>query len=136
MPRSSFPASNRHIDEPILITGIHPTHRTDAGGVTSQPGSLPPSREHPPWRPISVGLSSLGIPAGIGILHPVLGEALIVIEIAVALTIIGAALFGNETLSERAFRLLRWLGNRPEPPSPSSHHLGGTAEPADFSYQR
>jgi hypothetical protein len=39
----------------------------------------------------------------------------------VMLTIIGTALFGNSALSERAFRLLRWLGNRAEPPGPTSH---------------
>ena len=32
-------------------------------------------------------------------------------ELAVALTVIGTALFGSPELSERAFRLLRW--NRP-----------------------
>jgi hypothetical protein len=40
-----------------------------------------------------------------------------VVEAVVALTIIGAALFETQTLSERAFRFLRWIGNRPEPPT-------------------
>ena len=48
-------------------------------------------------------------------LHPVLGQVIAVSEAVVVLTIIGTALFGSQTLSERAFRLLRWLGNRPEP---------------------
>jgi hypothetical protein len=34
-----------------------------------------------------------------GVLHPVLGEALAIIEVAVMLTIIGTALFGSQTLS-------------------------------------
>jgi hypothetical protein len=33
--------------------------------------------------------------------------------VAVALTIIGTALFGSPALRERAFRLLRWIRNRP-----------------------
>jgi hypothetical protein len=70
---------------------------------------------------MGVGVASLGIPTGIGMLHPVLGQALIIIEVVVMLTIIGTALFGNSALSERAFRLLRWLGNRAEPPGPTSH---------------
>jgi len=32
----------------------------------------------------------------------------------VVLTIIATALFGSQALSERAFRLLRWFGNRPQ----------------------
>jgi hypothetical protein len=42
----------------------------------------------------------------------------LVIELAAALTIIGTALFGSQALSERGFRLLRWIANRPEPPGP------------------
>jgi len=49
----------------------------------------------------------------------VLGEIIAVIEVVGALTIIGTALFGSPALSERAFRLLRWIGNRPEPPGPA-----------------
>jgi hypothetical protein len=48
-----------------------------------------------------------------------IGEAALVIEVGVVLTIIATALFGSQVLSERAFRLLRWFGNRPEPPAPS-----------------
>jgi hypothetical protein len=43
---------------------------------------------------------------------------IIIIEIMVALMVIAVALFGSKTLSERGFRLLRWFGNRPEPPAP------------------
>jgi hypothetical protein len=55
-------------------------------------------------------------------LHPLLGTAIAGIEVVVVLTIIATALFGSRALSERAFRLLRWFGNRPEPPGPP----GGT----------
>jgi hypothetical protein len=37
-----------------------------------------------------------------------------------ALTVFAVALFGSKAVSERGFRLLRWFGNRPEPPAPSS----------------
>lgn len=74
---------------------------------------------------MGVGVASLGTPVGIGVLHPVLGEALAVIELVVVLAIIGTALFGSLALSERAFRLLRWIGNRSEPPGPTSGHVGG-----------
>jgi hypothetical protein len=43
-----------------------------------------------------------------------------VIELAVALTLIGTALFGSQALSDRAFRLLRWIANKPEPPAPDT----------------
>lgn len=52
-------------------------------------------------------------------LNPLLGEAIAITEVVVALTVIAVALFGSQVLSERAFRLLRWFGNRPEPPAPS-----------------
>jgi hypothetical protein len=41
------------------------------------------------------------------------------VGLVVALTVIAVALFGSQALSERAFRLLRWFGNRPEPPAPN-----------------
>jgi hypothetical protein len=81
-------------------------------------GPKPPSS--PPWRAVGVGVASLGTPVGIAILHPMLGEIIAAIEVMMMLTIIGTALFGSPALSERAFRLLRWIGNRPEPPSPAS----------------
>jgi hypothetical protein len=71
-----------------------------------------------PWRSVGVGAASLGTPVGIGLLRPMLGEIVIGIEVVVVLTMIATALFGSQTLSERAFRLLRWFGNRPEPPAP------------------
>jgi hypothetical protein len=58
-------------------------------------------------------------------LNPMLGEIVAIIEFLVALTIIVTALFGSPDLSNRAFRLLRWIGNRPEPPAPEA---GGAGE--------
>ena len=74
--------------------------------------------ERVPWRPIGTSIATLGIPAALTAVNPTLAEASAVTELAVALTIIGTALFGSFVLSERAFRLLRWIGNRPEPPAP------------------
>ena len=101
MPRISFPVSNRHIDEPILVTDIHPIRQPDADSISGRAGSLPPTiRERTPWQSMGVGVASLGIPVGIGVLEPASGLALTVIEIVVVLTIIGTALFGNLSLSE------------------------------------
>jgi hypothetical protein len=41
------------------------------------------------------------------------------------LVIVGIILFGSEARQERAFRLLRWLADKPEPPSPDSKSRGG-----------
>jgi len=92
----------------------------DSGESASFPvaASLP-ARERVPWRPAVTSVASLGSAVGIGVLHPLLGEVIAITEIAVVLTVIAVALFGSKTLSERAFRLLRWFGNRPEPPAPN-----------------
>ena len=92
--------------------------RDDSGEPVSSPvaASLP-VRERVPWRPAVTGAASLGSAVGIGVLHPLLGEVIAITEIAVVLTVIAVALFGSQALSERAVRLLRWFGNRPEPPA-------------------
>jgi len=93
------------------------------------PGAaLPAMRDRVPWRSAGTGVASLVTPVGIGVLHPVLGEVLAVIEVVVVLTIIGTALFGSQTLSERAFRFLRWIGNRPEPSAPTGNHASAPEE--------
>jgi len=86
----------------------------------SSASSTPPTRrERVPWRSVGAGITTLGTPAGIGVLHPVVGEVIAIVEVVVVLAIIGTILFGSLALSERAFRLLRWIGNRPEPPGPA-----------------
>jgi hypothetical protein len=98
--------------------------RPPGHGDNRDPAGLSPAVRPAPasglalWRPIVTGTASLGAPAGIGVLDPLLGEMIIIIEIMVALMVIAVALFGSKTLSERGFRLLRWFGNRPEPPAP------------------
>ena len=111
MPRNDFPVPYPPNEKPSSGTGIHRS-------VTS---ANSPDSTRVPWRPLTAA-ASLGTPAGIGMLHPVLGEVIAVVEIAVVLTIIATALFGSRTLSERAFRLMRWFGNRPEPRAPAGEH--------------
>ena len=89
-----------------------PGQPVPAGPVRTRPGV--------PWRTAGIGLTWLGPPVGAGVSDPRLGLAMIVIELAVVLTIIGTALYGSQSLSERAFRLLRWLADRPEPTGPVS----------------
>jgi hypothetical protein len=52
-------------------------------------------------------------------LNCLLGETITITEVLMASTAIAVALFGSKALSERAIRLLRWFGNRAEPPPPS-----------------
>jgi hypothetical protein len=87
----------------------------------------PDRRPHSPIRhpsgrrPLGIGLTSVGVPAGIGALHPLFAEILagteLAVILAVFLTVIGTSLYGSDVLSERAFRLLRWFKDRPEPPA-------------------
>ncbi len=102
------------------MTAYSPQSPTPFPGDGGQASSaMPAKRERVPWRLVGAVATALGTPVGIGALHPALGEVIAVIEVVVALTIIGTALFGSPALSDRAFRLLRWLGNRPEPPGPA-----------------
>jgi hypothetical protein len=91
-----------------------------SGPEPALPSGVPQSRRGWDWQLLAVGTGSLVPPIGLGILHPVAGEAFAGAELTVLFVIIGTALFGSRVLSERAFRLLRWFGNRPEPPEPPS----------------
>jgi hypothetical protein len=80
------------------------------------------------WRSVGAGVASIGTPLGVAMVNPLLGEVMALIEFVVLLLIVpGTALFGSKVLSERAFRLLRWLGNRPEPPGPSDQRRAQVA---------
>ncbi len=68
--------------------------------------SSPALREPVLWHTVSAGIASLGIE----VLRPALGELIVAIELAAMLAIIGTALFASPALSERAFRILRWIG--------------------------
>jgi hypothetical protein len=126
MPLDDFPAGDRHAEKPIFFTG----NDRSVTSANSRDGA------RVPWRPVGTAVTSLGAPIGLGMLHPMLGEIIAVIEVVVVLTIIATALFGSQALSERAFRLLRWFGNRPEPPTPGSERrdeVGDTTPPGGWS---
>jgi len=75
----------------------------------------PPPR---PARSIIAGMTTVGVPVVGEVMHPLLGEIVTIAELLLALTIVVMALFGSPDARERAYRLLRWIGNRPEPPAP------------------
>jgi hypothetical protein len=52
-------------------------------------------------------------------IHPALAALYTATGITATAVIIMTALFGPERLSERAFRFLRWIADRPEPPQQS-----------------
>lgn len=83
-------------------------------------GPRPAARGRAFGRAAGAGLASLGAPAVLGVADLRLGQIVAAAELAVMLTIVGTALFGSQSLSDRAFRLLRWLGNQPEPPGPAA----------------
>ena len=71
-----------------------------------------------PRRRPSFGLAAtlLGVPGAVVFLSPVLALVLFTAEFTVFLLVLAAAVFSpNEVVSERAFRLLRWMTGNPEP---------------------
>lgn len=75
-----------------------------------------------PKRGLSVGVMSLCADASVMHQAPILGEVLlsvqIVTSVGIAVVLLAMILVGCDTTCERAFRLLRWTTDRPEPPSP------------------
>jgi hypothetical protein len=71
-----------------------------------------------PWRALGLGSSAIGGIAAAYYSHPLVGLAVVICETSVAVIIVATALFGSATMSDRAFRLLRWFSNRPEPDAP------------------
>ncbi|MFI6902316.1 hypothetical protein ACIBKY_13715 [Nonomuraea sp. NPDC050394] len=63
-------------------------------------------------------MTGVGGPALGWLTHPGLGIVLTALEAIIVVAVLGAALFGSAVISERAFRLLRWVANRPEPKGP------------------
>ncbi|MFI0424038.1 hypothetical protein [Spongiactinospora sp. 9N601] len=70
-------------------------------------------------RVVTVTTATVSAPAAVWLVHPALSIIIAGLLIALGIVIMASALFGSERLSERAFRLLRWIANRPEPPSAS-----------------
>jgi|HubBroStandDraft_5_1064220.scaffolds.fasta_scaffold1392417_1 hypothetical protein len=79
--------------------------------------ATPPSRKRRPWPTAGAGTIAFGLPGTLWAFCPLLGGTFVVVEMLATLTITGTALFGSLALSERAFRLLCWIADRPEPQS-------------------
>jgi hypothetical protein len=89
--------------------------------VTEREGESQIDRFQAPWRSVGIGVGAIGTPAITTFLQPSLGAILFAVPSVTLVIIFGAALFGTPTVSDRAFRLLRWLAGRPEPTaSPST----------------
>jgi hypothetical protein len=77
-----------------------------------------------PWRALGAGAGVLGSEGVAGFLHPAVGEALavadVVVPLVLGLVLIIVILAGSDQACERAFRLLRWAANRPEPAAPAA----------------
>jgi len=63
-------------------------------------------------------MSPVGFAVAFRLAHLGLGDSILFAELS-GLAIIATAMFGSHVLSERAFRLLRYMRDRPEPPSPA-----------------
>ncbi|GAA1013198.1 hypothetical protein Aple_016890 [Acrocarpospora pleiomorpha] len=50
-------------------------------------------------------------------INPLLGYVVLVIELVLVVAIVVTAMYGSDQISERAFRLIRLLFNRREPPT-------------------
>jgi len=65
---------------------------------------------------------SLAAEGAAGYWHPALGAALaaadVIVPAVIALVLLAAILRGSAEMCERAFRLLRWIAGRAEPPAP------------------
>ena len=81
------------------------------------------------WRWVGTGVASAGMPVVVGVLRPVLGVVVVFVAISVVLTILGTAMFGTPELSSRAFRLMRWIRNQPEPTTPHAELADGQPVP-------
>jgi hypothetical protein len=87
----------------------------------ARPEACRTAKEPHAWHSLGLAGAGLGADAGLAIFSRDLGAVLALTEVAVltiiALTILTAVLRGSDNTCERAFRLLRWLANRPEPPA-------------------
>ncbi|MGH3171550.1 MAG: hypothetical protein ACRDN0_37525, partial [Trebonia sp.] len=72
---------------------------------------------------VGLGSSVIGGIAAVYCPHPLVGQVTVICETAVVVITIATALFGSKTTSDRAFRLLRWLANNPEPDAPPNTEI-------------
>jgi hypothetical protein len=101
--------------------------------VTARPGDRAPV----PWRALAAGAGVAGGESAAILVRPGLGEVVAATDVigplAIALILLAVILFAPDRVVERAFRLLRWAANRPEPAAPPSttppQHATGTGQP-------
>jgi len=91
---------------PIAARAAHSGKRTRSGA------------NRLPWRALGLGSSAIGSIAAAYYSHPLVSLAIIIPGASLAVVTMITALFGSATTSDRAFRLLRWCTNRPEPKAP------------------
>lgn len=99
---------------PLLVLALYP--------VEAAPMKIPRKSSAIPsqsWRSLGLKTGAIGTPVGVGYLNPILGQALTITGAVLLVIVLIAALFGSKAISERAFRLLRWTANRPEPSGPT-----------------
>jgi hypothetical protein len=92
-------------------------------------------------RPLGLGAGVIGAPTVVYLVDPTVGLILVICELATFMIVLVTALFGTSTLSDRAFRLLRWVADRPEyaaPPTtlgtaPQANKAPEPQEPALFT---
>jgi hypothetical protein len=93
------------------ITGMAPAGPVRAAGLARLPAKA-----------AAVSAGTLGTESLLCFTHPWIGEVLTVSQVMVplagALAVLIVILCGSDETCERAFRLLRWVVNRPEPPAP------------------
>jgi len=89
------------------------------GGQPVAPSPCQMAQEARAWRSLALAGACIGTDAGLTFSSRDLGAILTFTEVAVpaaiALTLLIAILSGSDATCERAFRLLRWLVDRPEP---------------------
>ncbi|MFI0425119.1 hypothetical protein [Spongiactinospora sp. 9N601] len=71
-------------------------------------------------RVVGTAAAAVGTPAVAWLADPRLGILVTGSILALAAVVVLAALFGSREVSERAFRLLRWISGRAEPRPPAT----------------
>jgi hypothetical protein len=71
-------------------------------------------------RAITLGAGPLAASFTAMLAHPVLGMIVMIADLIVGITLLGFIVYGTHEQVDRVFRFLRWLRDRPEPPTPGN----------------
>jgi hypothetical protein len=102
------------------MSTVDPSDTSLEHGQTADAGDTRPSLLSKSVRPLAILGGAVATPAGVALADPIMAQALAVAEGGLLTVILASALFGSARVSERAFRLLRWMANRPEPEAPKN----------------